>query len=96
MIPGCCAVPLLNVSVYALGVPKCRHIRDGVSLSAACGTIGEHSGIVAVEDAVQEVLCGGFVDFGLGCVVVKDAIECERLVLGSLSSHAWSHASLCG
>lgn len=75
--------------------PRCRHIRDGVSLSAACRTISEDGGIVAVEDAVEEVLCGGFVDFGLCCVVVKDAIEGEGLILGSLSSHAWSHASLC-
>lgn len=95
MIPGCCAVPLLNVSVCVLEVVECRHIRDGVSLSAACCTIGEDGGIVAVEDAIEEVLCGGFVDFGLCCVVVKDAIEGEGLIFGPLSSHAWSHAPLC-
>jgi hypothetical protein len=72
----------------------CCYIRDGVCFSAACGTVGKDGGIVAVEDAVEKGFGGGFVDFGLGRVVVKDSIEGEWLILASLSSHAWSQTSL--
>jgi hypothetical protein len=94
MIPGCCAVPLLSVSVYALGIFLCRYVRDGVCFSAARGTVGKDGGIVAVEYTVKKGFCGGLVDFGLGCVVVKDSIEGKGLILGSLSAHAWSQTSL--
>jgi len=72
----------------------CGYVRDGVCFSAAGGAVGKDGGIVAVEDAVEEVLGSGFVDFGLGGVVVKDSIEGEGLVLGPLSTHAWSQTSL--
>jgi hypothetical protein len=72
----------------------CCYVRDGVCFSATRGTVGKDSGIVAVEDAVEEGFGGGFVDFGLGGVVVKDSIEGEWLILASLSSHAWSQTSL--
>lgn len=94
MIPGCCAVPLLDVSVYAPDAFLCCYVRDGVCFSAARGTVGKDCGIVAVEYAVKKGFGGGFVDFGLSCVVVKDSIEGKGLILGSLSAHAWSQTSL--
>jgi hypothetical protein len=70
------------------------YVRDGMCFSTARGTVGKDCGIVAVKDAVEEVLGGGFVDFGLGCIVVKDSIEGEGLIFASLSSHAGSQTSL--
>jgi hypothetical protein len=72
----------------------CGYVRDSMCFSAARGTVGKDCSIVAIEDTVEEILGGGFVDFGLGCVVVKDSIEGEGLIFASLSSHARSQTSL--
>jgi hypothetical protein len=64
-------------------------LRDSVGLSAACGTICKHCSIISVHDAVQQVLRCRFVNISLCGGLIKDPIECERLVLYSfaLRSH---------
>jgi hypothetical protein len=54
-------------------------------LSASCGAVSEYSGIVSVQDVVQQRLCGRFVDVGLRCGVVEDAVESECLVLDAFA-----------
>ena len=54
-------------------------------LSTSRGAVSEHGGIVSVQDVVQQGLCGGFVDVGLRCGVVEDAVESECLVLDAFA-----------
>ncbi len=49
-------------------------------LSATCGAIGEDCRIVAIEDAVEEGSSSAFIDIGLCCVFVEDAVESKNLV----------------
>src|SRR5690242_18122913 len=54
-------------------------------LSAPCGAVSEYGGIVSVQDVVQQRLCGRFVNVGLRCGVVEDAVESECLVLDAFA-----------
>ena len=51
-----------------------------VRLAASGGAVGKDGGIVAVENAVQQVPGCALVDIGLCRVVVEDAVEGKDLV----------------
>jgi hypothetical protein len=56
-----------------------------VCLSATSCTIGEDSGIVAIEDIVEKGASCGFVYLSLRGILVENAIESKCLVLYSLA-----------
>lgn len=94
-MPGCCAVPLpssVSPALYRVFFFS-KDVRDCVCLSTSRGTVGENSSIVAVKDAIEEVLGRCFVNFGLCRIVIKDSVEGKGLVLGPLSTHSRSQAS---
>jgi len=82
MIPGCCAVPLGYFSYCFHAVPRQEVIRDCVRLATPGGPISEDSGIVAIQDTVQQVLGGRLVDVALCDVFVKDLVESKGVVFG--------------
>lgn len=49
-------------------------------LSATCSAVGEDCRIIAIEDAVEEGSSSAFIDIGLCCVFVEDAVESKNLV----------------
>lgn len=49
-------------------------------LSATCSAIGEDCRIVAIEHTVEKGSSSAFVDIGLCCVFVEDAVESKDLI----------------
>lgn len=50
-------------------------------LSATCSAVGEDCRIIAIEYAVEESSSSAFIDIGLCCVFVEDAVESKDLIL---------------
>ena len=62
-----------------------RSSSNRVRLATSGGTVGEYRGVVAVKDAVEELLRCALVHFRLRGVVIEDAVEGKDLVLDLLA-----------
>lgn len=61
------------------------NVRDCMCLSAARRTVRENGGIVSIQYAVKQRLRSRLIYIALCCGLVEDAVECEGLILYSLS-----------
>jgi len=52
-----------------------------MSLATSRGSIGEYSSIVSLQYAIQQTPRSRFVNVGLGCIFVENAVKSKRLIL---------------
>jgi len=52
-----------------------------MSFATSRGSIGEYGSIVSLQYAIQQTSRGRFVNVGLRCILVEDAVKGKRLIL---------------